>query len=187
MLRTPVVAICFVAFCVAASCASPSAPAKAGSDYPAPPGHAAWLAARPQLAFPGWHYWRTDLDLLRRTNREVNAALIYRTEEGDAWGVGADCEDFALRKLETLLAAGVPRGALRLGIVRVAGEGHAVLVVGDLWVLDNRRDEPFRRDRSALRIEAWETTGGRWTPAGGFATLAEHLQWSQSRSSAVGQ
>jgi predicted transglutaminase-like cysteine proteinase len=167
MLRALVVALCLAV--------PPSAAAQ--TLYPTPGGHAAWLAERPHLAFTGWAHWQTDLALLRRVNREVNAAMKYRPEAEDVWGEGTDCEDYAVRKLEALLAAGVPRGALRLGIVRLAGEGHAVLVVRDAWVLDNRRDDPFRIDRSPLRIEAWETTGGRWSPAGGFASLADHLRW----------
>jgi predicted transglutaminase-like cysteine proteinase len=158
-------------------------PAAADSRYPTPGGHAAWLAERPQLTFKDWEHWRADMALLRRVNREMNAALAYRPEADDVWGEGTDCEDYAVRKLVALLDAGVPRGALRLGIVRLVGEGHAVLVVADVWVLDNRRDDPFRIDRSPLRIEAWETKGGGWSPAGGFASLADHLRWLEEVSS----
>ena len=161
-------------------------PAVADSLYPGPPAHAELMARRPGLAFDGWAPWRIDLDLLREVNREVNASMAYRSEARDAWGSGADCDDYAVRKLETLMAAGVPRGALRLAVGRVSGRGHAVLVVRDLWVLDNRRDDLYRLDGGeqvvdAPIIEAWEATGGAWDPAGGFANLAEHLQWARER------
>ena len=177
MVRTLLLACCLVL---------PLPAAAADPFYPSPGGHTAWLAERPQLAFQGWAHWRADMTLLRRVNREVNAAMDYRAEPDDVWGAGSDCEDFAVRKLEALLAAGVPRGALRLAIARLDGRGHAVLVVGDTWVLDNSRDDPFRLDRSPLRLEAWETKDGRWSPAGGFASLAEHLRWAEERKGGAG-
>ncbi len=154
-------------------------PAVAESLYPSPPAYAELLARRPGLAFEGWAPWRVDLDLLREVNREVNASMPYRAEARDVWGRGADCDDYAVRKLETLIAAGVPRGALRLAIGRVLGRGHAVLVVRDLWVLDNRRDDLYRLDTSAPVIEAWESTGGAWDPAASFASLADHLRLAE--------
>jgi hypothetical protein len=53
-----------------------------------------------------------------------------------------------------------------------------VLVVRDLWVMDSLRDDLVRIDRPGLRLVAWETMGGKWNPAGGFASLAEHLRWA---------
>jgi predicted transglutaminase-like cysteine proteinase len=154
-------------------------PVLADPYYPQPPAHAELLARRPSLEFDGWAPWRVDMQLLSRVNREINASMSYRPEAADVWGVGADCEDYAMRKLDALIDSGVPRGALRLAVARVAGQGHAVLVVRDLWVLDNLRDQPVRLDGTDLRIEAWETTSGRWNPAGAFADLAEHLRWAQ--------
>ncbi len=156
-------------------------PAAADPFYPTPAGHGALLARAPELAYDGWAAWPVDMALLRRVNREVNAAMSYRPEQRDVWGVGADCEDYALRKLARLLEAGVPRGALRFAIARVGGRGHAVLLVRGLWVLDNRSDAPYRLDRSDLRLAARETTGGRWNPAAAFANLADHLWWAQQR------
>jgi predicted transglutaminase-like cysteine proteinase len=104
--------------------------------------------------------------------------MTYRPDGNDIWGVGSDCEDYAVRKLEDLLDAGVPRGALRLAIARVDQRGHAVLVIRDEWILDNLHDEILRRGENGFRIEAWETEGGDWNPAGAFATLADHLKWS---------
>lgn len=153
----------------------------ADPHVPQPPGHVDWLSRQPELVFKGWSAWKTDMGLLRRVNRSINGSMVYQPEADDAWGIGADCEDFAIRKLEALLVAGVPRGALRLATARVKGQGHAVLVVRDFWVLDNLRDEPFRRDMSELKILAWETVGGKWNPAGSFASLADHLKWSRLR------
>lgn len=154
-------------------------PTAAQSLYPEPPAHAELLARRPDLAFEHWTYWRLDMDLLGRVNRQVNASMTYRAETRDAWGIGADCEDYAVRKLETLVAYGVPRGALRLAVGRVSGRGHAVLVVRGLWVLDNRHDAPYRLGTSDMVVEAWETDGRNWDPAGPFASLADHLRWSR--------
>lgn len=145
--------------------------------YPQPAGHAELLAKRPDLTFTGWAPWETDFDLLERVNRDVNASMTYRPDDDDIWGVGSDCEDYAVRKLEDLLDAGVPRGALRLAIARVEQRGHAVLVVRDEWILDNRHDEILRRGEKDFRIEAWETDDGIWNPAGAFASLADHLGW----------
>lgn len=100
--------------------------------------------------------------LLVRVNRRVNRAIEPVTDE-DHWGVAeswnypddgrGDCEDYALLKRRQLIAAGLPRQALLMTVVRDNhGEGHAILTVvtdkGDL-VLDNKRD----------RILAWKETG----------------------------
>ncbi|WP_193369291.1 transglutaminase-like cysteine peptidase [Pelagibius marinus] len=163
-------------------------PVSAAADpyYPSPPAHSELLARQPELAFTGWDSWPVDLELLDRVNRGVNASMSYRPEVRDVWGAGSDCEDYALGKLTALLKAGVPRGALRLAIARVGGHGHAVLVVRDLWVLDSRHDEPLRLDRSGLRLAAWETAKGKWNPAGGFASLADHLRWAGRQSASWG-
>lgn len=170
-MRTLLVALCLLL----------PLPAVADPFYPAPAGHAALLARAPQLSYDGWTTWPVDMALLRRVNRAVNTAMSYRPEQRDVWGSGADCEDYALRKLAALVEAGVPRGALRLAIARVGGRGHAVLLVRGLWVLDNRRAEPYRLDRSDLRLAARETTGGRWNPATAFARLDQHLRWAEQR------
>lgn len=161
---------------VATLCALLSLPAVADPYYPQPPGHAELLERQPALVFRGWESWVVDMDLLRRINRQVNASMPYRPEQQDVWGRGSDCEEFALRKLEALLAAGVPRGALRLALARAAGRGHAVLVVRGYWVLDSLHDAVLPRVQAGSRIEAWETQGGKWNPAGRFASLADHLQ-----------
>jgi predicted transglutaminase-like cysteine proteinase len=67
-----------------------------------------------------------------------------------------DCKIFALEKRRQLMAAGVPRQALLMTIVRDrAGMGHAILTVrtdrGDL-ILDNLGDD----------ILPWTATGYRF-------------------------
>lgn len=100
--------------------------------------------------------------LILRTNDAVNGRLVAKTDQ-EHWGVldrwslpedgYGDCEDYQLQKRHDLVAAGVPRRALRMAVVLDEfGEGHAVLVArtdrGDL-VLDNKTDV----------VLAWEDTG----------------------------
>ena len=100
-----------------------------------------------------------------RINRQVNQSVTPVTDM-DHWGVidqwdyptdgKGDCEDYALLKRKLLLAAGYPRQALLMTVVKDhADEGHAVLTVktdhGD-FVLDNMTD----------RVLAWSDTGYRF-------------------------
>ena len=100
-----------------------------------------------------------DLD---RVNRQVNAAVKPETDM-DHWGVvdrwdypldgKGDCEDYALLKRKILMAAGYPRQALLMTVVKDhEGEGHAILTVktnrGE-FVLDNLDD----------KVLAWSETG----------------------------
>ncbi len=83
--------------------------------------------------------------LLIKVNKEINKAIKFRDDEGDIWQVGngeGDCEDYAIRKLMTLIQDhGFPRGALTLAACKQArGKGHAVLLVHSdkgVYVLDN--------------------------------------------------
>lgn len=105
--------------------------------------------------------WR---DLLR-VNRWVNDTIKPLTDL-DHWGVVekwsypddgyGDCEDYVLLKRRMLIAAGWPREALLITVVRDRkDEGHAVLTVktdkGE-FVLDNQVDE----------ILGWTETGYRF-------------------------
>ncbi len=100
-----------------------------------------------------------DLD---RVSRQVNAAVKPETDM-DHWGVvdrwdypmdgKGDCEDYALLKRKILMAAGYPRQALLMTVVKDhEGEGHAILTVktnrGE-FVLDNLDD----------KVMAWSDTG----------------------------
>lgn len=92
--------------------------------------------------------------LLNVVNDSVNAEIEPITDQ-EHWGVverwdyprdgKGDCEDFVLEKRRRLIAAGVPRQALLVSVVRDRkGDGHAVLLVktdrGD-YTLDNQEAE----------------------------------------------
>lgn len=104
--------------------------------------------------------------LLVKVNASVNAA-IEPISDIDHWGVAerwdfaedgkGDCEDYVLLKRRELIAAGLPREALLITVVRdKKDEGHAVLTVktdrGD-FVLDNQEE----------RVLPWTATGYRFT------------------------
>jgi predicted transglutaminase-like cysteine proteinase len=92
-------------------------------------------------------------DPVRMVNQWVNWHVRYRDDAaGDEWspathtlrrGFG-DCEDYALAKMELLLALGVPSDAMYLVLLRDSRQvEHAVLAVNRqdrLLVLDNRTD-----------------------------------------------
>ena len=113
----------------------------------------------------GEHALRTDapeltperLQSLERVNVTVNQS-IYPTEDagGDIWSFSAfagDCEEYVLMKREVLARLGWPRSAMRISVVRGAGDYpyHAVLVVatrGGEFVLDNLTDRLTRVEDS---------------------------------------
>lgn len=86
------------------------------------------------------------LRTLEQVNITVNQS-IHPTEDpaGDVWSFSAlagDCEEYVLMKREVLARLGWPRSAMRIAVVRGAGNYpyHAVLVVGTRggeFVLDN--------------------------------------------------
>lgn len=102
-----------------------------------------------------------DIDLtaailrrISRINADVNRSIEPVTDI-DQWGLidhwdlpvdgKGDCEDYALMKRQKLVAAGFPRAALLLTVVKQEnGEGHSVLTIkttrGD-YVLDNLTDQ----------------------------------------------
>jgi predicted transglutaminase-like cysteine proteinase len=89
-------------------------------------------------------------DAIARVNADVNAAIEYRADGAqDVWTVepkAGDCEDYAVTKLARLLALGVPRSAMKIGIGKIErGEYHAVLLVythAGIVVLNNL-EEPI--------------------------------------------
>lgn len=104
--------------------------------------------------------------LLVKVNASVNAA-IEPISDMDHWGVAerwdfaedgkGDCEEYVLVKRRELIAAGLPREALLITVVRdKKNEGHAVLTVktdrGD-FILDNQEE----------RILPWTATGYRFS------------------------
>jgi predicted transglutaminase-like cysteine proteinase len=79
-----------------------------------------------------------------------------------------DCEDYALEKIRTLAAQGVPRSALNIALAVTGwGESHAVLVVstrsGD-FVLDNLTPSVIRWDAVPYRWRQRQVGGEafRW-------------------------
>jgi len=105
-----------------------------------------------------------NLDLLKRINHDVNAAItpttkVYGYDLRERWAIAplsGDCNDYAVTKRHDLVQRGLPAKALRLSVVKTAsGSGHLVLVVattsGDL-VLDNLTDA----------IRPWQSTAYRW-------------------------
>jgi predicted transglutaminase-like cysteine proteinase len=146
-----------------------AAPAAAAGPtyYPAPAGYTAMLEREPYMAYPGRESWEVTterLELLRAINWLVNASFTYAPDpEGtDVWGVGSDCEDYAIRKMLLLLGAGVPRGAMNLAMSVVNGQGHAVLVVDGWWVLDNLMTDVAHVSHYPGQMAAQEATGGEW-------------------------
>jgi predicted transglutaminase-like cysteine proteinase len=112
-------------------------------------------AADANLSTGMWH----DIEQI---NKSINTA-IEPVSDLDHWGVTdqwdlpidgkGDCEDYALLKRKLLIAAGVPRQALLMTVVRDEnGDGHAVLTLkstrGD-YILDNKVDE----------VRLWSATG----------------------------
>jgi len=129
-----------------------SSPMSAGRLIPAP---AAWLNLlrnNPELTPRGSAFTPAHLSVARaaqlvKVNKEVNKAVAFRNDVSgdDFWEVAdtqGDCEDYAIRKLKTLVDDhGFPRGALTLSACRLHdGRGHAVLLVHSsrgVYVMDS--------------------------------------------------
>lgn len=106
-------------------------------------------------------------DQLERVNREVNHAIVYKTDlkhlgVEEFWsfpinGTG-DCEDFVLEKRRRLMELGWPRAALLISVVvAYNGEWHAVLTAetdaGPL-VLDNMTDLVLPPEKTGHRFHS---------------------------------
>ena len=111
----------------------------------------------------------TLFQLVREITEKINRHA-WIPEDRDAWdhSLPGDCENFALRKRQSLGEAGVDLGGLRVCVGRVPRLGHhAVLHVvtdaGD-YVLDNLNDEvmPWR---TSLHIPVWRTGAKDGTPS----------------------
>jgi predicted transglutaminase-like cysteine proteinase len=122
---------------------------------------------------------------LRRINREVNREIEPITDL-DQWGMPerwnypttgrGDCEDYVLEKRRRLMAAGWPRQALLVTVVRdKKGEGHAVLTVrttrGD-FVLDNQEAQvlPWTETGYRFHKRQAEEHPNRWVSLGAVDT-----------------
>jgi predicted transglutaminase-like cysteine proteinase len=125
---------------------------------------------------------------LDRINRLVNIAVepvtdqeLFGVEEKWTYPVSGkgDCEDYVLEKRRQLIAAGWPRQALLITVVRdLKGDGHAILSVvtdkGD-YALDNQADDvkawfdtgyTFIKRQSQLNPNQWVLLGDGINPAG---------------------
>jgi len=102
---------------------------------------------------------------IERVDKMVNKSIVPISDK-DHWGVldqwdypsdgKGDCEDYALFKRKLLIAAGFPRQALLMTVVKdEQNEGHAILTVktnhGE-FVLDNLNDELRPWDRTGYRF-----------------------------------
>jgi predicted transglutaminase-like cysteine proteinase len=104
--------------------------------------------------------------VLMAVNDQINRAIAYRGDPQnfgianiwrlDAVGGSGDCKDYALAKQQALIAAGLPKEALRLAIVKTPrDELHAVLTV------DTDRGD-FVLDSIDPAILPWSETSYDW-------------------------
>ena len=90
------------------------------------------------------------MTMITIVNHHVNSLMTYTSDEelygiDDMWVMApaswkGDCEDYALTKLfilEHTFIFNIPRLQIRL-VLDERHTGHAVLVVDNWWVLDNR-------------------------------------------------
>ncbi len=98
------------------------------------------------------------MELIKSVNIRVNAAVTYTDDltlsgKRDSWAPAlqtlqrgrGDCEDYAIVKMQMLMAAGVSEKDMQLVVVRdlIRRAGHAILVVkvdGQMLLLDNNTD-----------------------------------------------
>jgi predicted transglutaminase-like cysteine proteinase len=139
----------------------------AGKLIPAPAAWFALLEQHPELdpateRFAPVKLTNARAALLIKVQREINRAVAFRDDErgADLWQVAdreGDCEDYAIRKLATLIQEhGFPRGALTLAACLLGpGRGHAVLLVHtDLGV--------YALDNLSYRVMPWRTLPYDW-------------------------
>lgn len=104
--------------------------------------------------------------LLEEINLSVNRDIRPMTDI-DQYGISevwvfnpvsgyGDCEDYALTKLYRLVRAGFPVGRCSIYVVQImsgdlAKQYHAILVIDNVWVLDNLRDNIVRYDTLPYR------------------------------------
>jgi predicted transglutaminase-like cysteine proteinase len=119
-------------------------------------------------------------DTLVSVNDKFNREIAYKTDMQNfgmknVWNLNAiggsgDCKDYALAKQQALIAAGLPREALRLAIVKTPkNELHAVLTV-------NTDKGDFVLDSINPVIMPWSNTGYSWLSR---QSANNPLQWLQ--------
>ncbi|MBF9194841.1 transglutaminase-like cysteine peptidase [Microvirga terrestris] len=124
--------------------------------------------------------WKTIVSVNQRVNSSIKAVTdADHFGVVDTWGFPddgkGDCEDFQLLKRRLLVAAGLPRRAMRMTVViDELGEGHAVLMVrtsrGD-FVLDNKTSSVLPWHRTGyvyIKRESQDATG--WVSLGGIVS-----------------
>lgn len=116
---------------------------------------------------------RNDYATAERINTDVNAGTRYQADDvqygrPEYWidaGLFGDCEDYALKKMSLLGAAGWPQDKMGLCLCRMAdGVGHCVLFVDTEaggFILDNNHGWPMRPDSLPY---VWESMlcDGKW-------------------------
>jgi len=156
----------------------------------APKGYSEFIKVRPSLSVAkcraAWvnlfdsSFGNSWFDCLQRINALVNSQAIYLADiKGqDRWGPWrivdglrrGDCEDYAIHKLQALIAAGFPRGACRLATCEIIPKGldhsrsepvyHCVLLIyetGNLkpLILDNRHETILRMGVGVANEYKW--------------------------------
>lgn len=116
------------------------------------------------------------LALLKEINKEVNKRIIFTTDQDlyhqeEYWTYPTknkgDCEDNALEKRRLLVKAGIPRGALKMGIGfhKEKLYGHGLLFVETnkgTMVLDQDNDEIVPWNEAPYNYECMERNDGMW-------------------------
>lgn len=115
----------------------------------------------PRMSSALWARLNKVNDKINRSFRAATDIATYgrldywATPIGDRVRTG-DCEDYVLEKQRALLAAGLPREALNIGIVVTPkGETHAVLLVAT-------SEGEFVLDNMSPWVKPWDQTGYRW-------------------------
>jgi predicted transglutaminase-like cysteine proteinase len=108
---------------------------------------------------------KTDrLDVLASVNASINRKP-YRQDRikrrsAEVWGMGQDCEEYAIQKRRALIAKGIPAGALKIAVGTAGRERHAVLIAettAGRLVLDNMTAEILPLSKSAFKVDAMAT------------------------------
>ncbi len=118
------------------------------------------------------------LEQLRSVNQFVNRAPYFLDRENyqrdDYWAApqellrnGGDCEDFALTKMQLLLALGLPAERMRMVVVQdtVRRRAHAILAVAEhnqVWVLDNLSARLHRDTELPHYAPVYSINAQRW-------------------------
>lgn len=135
-----------------------------GSDGPQPVAHKIFCMRWPAECTAAEPAKTDRLDVLSSVNASINRKPWrqdrIRRKTAEVWGMGQDCEEFAIQKRRALIAKGVPAGALKIAVGKAGREWHAVLIAettAGRLVLDNMTTEILPLDKSAFKIEAMAT------------------------------